>query len=140
MTGRPLMNLLSWMLEGSDLEAGARTVQFASLSFDVSFQDMFVTWLSGGTLVLLSEAERQEIGRLWEVINERGVERIYIPAMALQLLAEGYSRQEEIRTPWRRVIAGWEQLKITPPVWRVLKEAWGMRLFKGYGPSETHEV
>jgi amino acid adenylation domain-containing protein len=140
MTVNPLMNLLGWMLGTADLPAGARTVQFASLSFDVSFQDMFSTWLSGGTLVLLSEAERREISQLWEALNDQGVERIYIPAVALQQLAEGYSRRPEIKTPLRRVIAGSEQLLITQAIGRMFREATNLRLSNEYGPSEAHVV
>jgi amino acid adenylation domain-containing protein len=140
MTVGPLSNLLGWMLEMTDIPAGVRTVQFASLSFDVSFQDMFSAWLLGGSLMLLSEAERQEIGRLWETLNERGIERLYIPAVALQQLAEGYSRQPEIETPLRRVIAGSEQLQITQAIGRMFREAKHLRLSNEYGPSETHVV
>jgi amino acid adenylation domain-containing protein len=140
MTVRPLMNLLGWMLGTDDLPAGSRTVQFASLSFDVSFQDMFSTWLSGGTLALLSEPERQEIGQLWKALNDQGVERLYIPAVALQQLAEGYSQQPEIKTPLRRVIAGSEQLLITQAIGRMFREARLLRLSNEYGPSETHVV
>jgi amino acid adenylation domain-containing protein len=140
MTVRPLVNLLEWMLEAADVPLRARTVQFASLSFDVSFQDMFSTWLSGGTLVLLSEEERQEIGQLWKALNEQGVERIYIPAVALQQLAEGYCRQPEIKPPLRRVIAGSEQLHITQAIGRMFREARHTRLSNEYGPSETHVV
>src|SRR5262249_39396023 len=38
MNHRPLVNLISWQVERSRLGPGARTAQFASLSFDVSFQ------------------------------------------------------------------------------------------------------
>jgi amino acid adenylation domain-containing protein len=140
MTVRPLVNLLGWMLGTTDLSTGARTVQFASLGFDVSFQDIFSTWLSGGTLVLLSEAERQEIGQLWKALNERDVERIYIPSVALQQLAEGYNRQPEIKTPLRRVIAGSEQLQITQAIGRMFREVKHLRLYNEYGPSEAHVV
>ena len=41
MTHRPLCNLMTWQQCNSALPRGARTLQFASLSFDVSFQEMF---------------------------------------------------------------------------------------------------
>ncbi|PYV61472.1 MAG: non-ribosomal peptide synthetase, partial [Acidobacteria bacterium] len=37
----PLVNLMSW--EANQSKAGLRTLQFASLNFDVSFQEMFST-------------------------------------------------------------------------------------------------
>jgi non-ribosomal peptide synthetase component F len=57
MPHRALLNLLAWQQEAA-VDAGARTLQFASLNFDVSFQEMFSTWCGGGTLVLVSEAVR----------------------------------------------------------------------------------
>jgi non-ribosomal peptide synthetase component F len=58
MPHRPLVNLVAWQLRNSTLGPGARTVQFASLSFDVSCQELFSTWAAGGTLVLISEELR----------------------------------------------------------------------------------
>ena len=41
MEHRPLVNLLSWQAETFASRAAARTLQFAPLSFDVSFQEIF---------------------------------------------------------------------------------------------------
>jgi non-ribosomal peptide synthetase component F len=43
MPHRPLVNLLTWQVGRSSLVAEPRTLQFASLSFDVSFQETFST-------------------------------------------------------------------------------------------------
>ena len=51
MSHRPLSNLIIWQRESSTLQKGAKTLQFAPVSFDVSFQEIFSTWCSGGTLV-----------------------------------------------------------------------------------------
>src|SRR5262249_28994396 len=47
MPHRPLANLLAWQLRTSRISSGARTLQWASLSFDVSFQEIFATWCAG---------------------------------------------------------------------------------------------
>ena len=54
-----LLNLVAWQMETS-VNPAAKTLQFASLSFDVSFQEMFSTWCAGGELVLLSEEVRRD--------------------------------------------------------------------------------
>src|SRR6185503_23112 len=41
MPQRALLNLINWQVKETRLQDGARTMQFASLGFDVSFQDMF---------------------------------------------------------------------------------------------------
>jgi non-ribosomal peptide synthetase component F len=60
MTHRALGNLICW--QTTAVSHPVRTLQFASLSFDVSFQDIFSTWCSGGTLVLVDSraAARRE--------------------------------------------------------------------------------
>src|SRR5262249_36896702 len=60
MEHRPLVNLLCWQVARSRLPAGAVTVQFAPLSFDVSFQELFATWAAGGTLLLIPERLRRD--------------------------------------------------------------------------------
>ncbi|MCC6576857.1 MAG: AMP-binding protein, partial [Flavobacteriales bacterium] len=43
----PLTNLIQWQLRTSVLKAGDRTLQFAPISFDVSFQEIFTTFAQG---------------------------------------------------------------------------------------------
>src|SRR5207247_11479776 len=62
MTHRALSNLINWQLQ-EPFPAG-RTLQFASLSFDVSFQELFSTWCVGGTLLLVQEELRREADAL----------------------------------------------------------------------------
>ncbi|HEV2733797.1 MAG TPA: condensation domain-containing protein, partial [Longimicrobiaceae bacterium] len=55
MTQRPLLNLIAWQLREWSGRPAARVLQYASVSFDVSFQEMFSTWASGGALVVVPE-------------------------------------------------------------------------------------
>ena len=140
MTQRPLLNLLAWMLRTTHLPPRARTLQFASLSFDVSFQDIFSTWLSGGALVLISEAQRQDLGGLAGIIDRHGVHRIFLPAVALQQLAVGFCAGQVACRTLRKVISGSEQLVITDAIRRMFTALPDCRLHNEYGPSETHVV
>jgi acyl-coenzyme A synthetase/AMP-(fatty) acid ligase/acyl carrier protein len=119
---------------------GARTIQFASLSFDVSFQDIFSTWHSGGTLVLITKAQRRDLAGLSHVLDAERVERIFIPAVALQQLAEGVAAGGALPRALRRVIAGSEQLHITQAVADMFARLEGCSLHNEYGPSEAHVV
>ncbi|HEX8921023.1 MAG TPA: AMP-binding protein, partial [Pyrinomonadaceae bacterium] len=93
-TGRPkgvlmghaaLVNLLRWQRESSQAAGdGKKTVQFASLSFDVSFQEMFSTWSVGGTLLLVRDELRRDVRRLWELLLSEEVERLFVPPVVLQ--------------------------------------------------------
>ncbi|MEA2174839.1 MAG: hypothetical protein QOD00_2431 [Blastocatellia bacterium] len=140
MPHRPLINLLTWMCRQTQLPPGARTLQFASLSFDVSFQDMFSTWLSGGAVVLIREESRRDIAGLARLITKQGIHRLFIPAVALQQLAEGFCTGEDFYAPLLKVIAGSEQLQLTRAISRMFTELKGCSLHNEYGPSEAHVV
>src|SRR5581483_7930028 len=58
MTHRPLLNLLAWQM-GRQIADGP-TLQFSSLTFDISFQEMFSSWLCGQKVVLLSQEQRRD--------------------------------------------------------------------------------
>ena len=59
MPHRTLVNLISWQQSGTGLRG--TTLQFAPLSFDVSFQEIFSTLCAGGTLVLVPEKLRRTL-------------------------------------------------------------------------------
>ena len=88
MLHRALDNLISWQLTDSKAGPGAATLQFAPLSFDVHFQEIFSTWCSGGRLVLVREETRLEMLQLLDLIEAERIERIFLPFIALQSLAD----------------------------------------------------
>jgi amino acid adenylation domain-containing protein len=88
MTHRPLVNMLAWQEREWKHPAAAATLQFTTLSFDVSFQEIFSCWLSGGRLVLVSEDERRDFAAVLERLDGEGIERLFLPYVALQHLAE----------------------------------------------------
>src|SRR5438105_4514621 len=79
MPHRPLTNLLSWQLRRWTPPSAARTLQFASLNFDVAFQELFSTWWSGGTLVLVDEEERRDVEALLQLLETERIERLFLP-------------------------------------------------------------
>ncbi len=92
-TGRPkgvamshaaLDNLLAWQLKTSTVGANAKTLQFASIGFDVSFQEIFATLCSGGQLILVTEEQQQDLNRLWKLIVSQQIERLFVPFAALR--------------------------------------------------------
>jgi amino acid adenylation domain-containing protein len=138
MPHRAAVNLINYQIQSSGHEGRLRTLQFASLSFDVSFQEIFSTLCAGGSLVLLREEERRDAGELLRVITEQRVERLFLPFVALQHLAEEADREEHVPSSLRQVITAGEQLKITPHVARLFQRLNDCTLDNHYGPTETH--
>lgn len=140
MPHRPLVNLIDWQLRNSKVGREGRTLQFASLSFDVSFQEMFSTWCAGGTLVLVDEETRRDPAALLRFITDQRVERLFLPFVALHHLAEACGARSMTPTSLREVITAGEQLQITPGLVRMFEQLPGCTLHNHYGPSETHVV
>ncbi|MCL4176655.1 MAG: amino acid adenylation domain-containing protein [Verrucomicrobia bacterium] len=140
MPHRALVNLIAWQLRNSTLKEGGRTLQFASLSFDVSFQEMFSTWCAGGTLVLVNETLRRDPVALWQFIGEMKIERLFLPFVALQQLAEAFKPGTSGDWRLREIITAGEQLQTTPAIVRLFEHLKDCMLCNHYGPSESHVV
>jgi amino acid adenylation domain-containing protein len=139
MPHRPLHNLLEWQIARSALPTGAKTLQFAPLSFDVSFQEIFSTLGAGGTLVLIGEQERRDPDAVWRILQTERVNRLYLPYVALQQLAERARDLDGLQSSICEVITAGEQLHITPQIAELFSRL-GCALYNQYGPSETHVV
>lgn len=144
-TGRPkgvvvphrvLVNLVAW--HQSSLRQSQRTLQFASLNFDVSFQEIFSTFISGGVLVVPPEPLRLDLQALGQYIQQHPVERFHLPPVVLQKLAEEFTSHPEKFSAMREFVAGGEQLQITPAMVKFFRQLKDCRLYNHYGPSETH--
>ncbi|MEH0971442.1 amino acid adenylation domain-containing protein [Micromonospora sp. CPCC 205546] len=135
-----LGNLLRWQSEAGGLAGRAATLQFSMLSFDVSFQEIFGTLCGGGTLHLPRPGRRQDMPALLEHLDAAGIERIFLPYVALQLLAEHGVRLGRYPARLREVVTAGEQLICTDSIRRWFAGLPGARLFNHYGPTETHVV
>jgi amino acid adenylation domain-containing protein len=140
MEHRPLVNLLSWQAETFASPGVARTLQFAPLSFDVSFQEIFSALCFGGTLVMIGEAERRDATALWPLLKEKAVERMFLPFIALQQLAEAAQNDAVAIESLREIITAGEQLQVTQPITNLFGRLPDCRLYNQYGPTESHVV
>ncbi|MBJ7296900.1 MAG: amino acid adenylation domain-containing protein [Dolichospermum sp.] len=130
----PLINLIDWHLHHRITPA--KTLQFAPLSFDISFHEIFSTWCSGGTLVLISEEQRRNPEALFNVILTQEIEKIYLPFAALQQLAKIAKGRS---LPLREIMTAGEQLVIVPVIAEFLQKS-GCILHNHYGATECQDV
>jgi amino acid adenylation domain-containing protein len=153
-TGRPkgvamrhgaLAALIRWQIAintPGNRSGTGRTLQATSPSFDVSFQEIVSTWAAGGCLVLISEEERRDPAALLARLRAERIERLFLPFVGLQQLAEAARGTALATLPGtlREVVTAGEQLRITPAVAELFARLPGARLHNHYGPSETHVV
>ena len=132
-----LINLLNWQLTHSEAKTGLNTLQFCHLSFDASFQELFVTLLSGGTLHLIDDTDRLDAGRLLQFIDATPIHRVFLPYVVLQYVAETADVQQQYPAQLREVITGGELLKITPQIARFFAALPTCTLVNVYGPTEA---
>lgn len=142
MPHQALINLIQWQLQNSICEEKTKTLQFSPISFDVSFQEIFSTWCNGGALVLISEDMRRDPFLLWDFIAEEKINRVFMPFIALQQLAEACNaiKSEKTITDLKEIITAGEQLQITPLIRKLFKQLPECKLYNHYGPSESHVV
>ncbi|PWT77347.1 MAG: type I polyketide synthase, partial [Bacteroidetes bacterium] len=135
-----MVNLIRWQEKHSKAGVGSKTLQFAPLSFDVSFQEIFATLYTGGTLVLIEDDLRLDPIRLLHFIQATFVNRIFVPFVALQYLTEAADAGNLFPSSLQEVMTAGEQLKITPQVIRFFKAVPDAVLYNQYGPTEAHVV
>jgi amino acid adenylation domain-containing protein len=140
MSHRSFANLLTWELDHSLLARRSRTAQFATFGFCVSFQEVFSSWCSGGTLVLVSEPLRRDLSALSELVDEQQVERLHLPFAALKNLADASRTSSRTLPHLREVITSGEPLQMSPTVRRFFSHLAPASLHNQYGASETHVI
>jgi amino acid adenylation domain-containing protein len=139
MTHRALVNLVLWQLGSKGRGEARRTLQFASPSFDVFFQELALCAAAGGELVIAPPHERRDPAQLRKLCRERQIERLFLPFVALRELMD--TGDEPASMPHlREVITAGEQLQVTPALRRWFSAHPNCRLYNQYGPSETHVV
>lgn len=138
-------NLIAWQL-GTDsgrvhdggLVRAPHTLQYAPVSFDVSFQELYSTLCGGGTLHLLDEPGRRDMADLLHRLDRDGIERLFLPYVALQGLAQAAATLRRWPKALRIVISSGEQLRVTDEIRALCAGAEIDLLENQYGPTETH--
>jgi len=140
MGHKSLVNLLKWQNANSKATNRSPTLQFAPLSFDVSFQEIFATLTSGGVLVLINDDVRLDPHHLLRCIKNSSIQRLFLPFVALQQLAEVAVANNFFPESLLEILAAGEQLKITPQIIHFFSNLPECCLYNQYGPTEAHVV
>lgn len=140
MGDQALVNLLLWQMQTSTMQARSKTLQYSALSFDVSFQEIFATLLSGGELVLVDDETRKDPKELLQYINQHHINRLFMPFVALQSTADTAVNNDIFPSSLRELITAGEQLKVTTQIRQFFSGLQHCTLSNQYGPTECHVV
>ena len=135
-----LANLIKWQIGDSSADESSNTLQFAPITFDVSFQEIFSTLLTGGTLTLIDDSLRLDSENLLKFLIQNKINRLFLPFVALQMICETATEVNEFPENLKEVITAGEQLKITPQIVSFFSGTPHAKLFNQYGPTEAHVV
>ncbi len=140
MPHRALSNLIDWQLQETSVHADGKTVQFAPVSFDVHFQEIFSTWADGGCICLINDDMRLNPLLLTQYLAEHRINRLYLPFIALQNLAEISQNTTADLSSLKEIITAGEQLQVTPALIRFFEKLPHCKFYNHYGPTEAHVV
>ncbi|ATB51486.1 non-ribosomal peptide synthetase [Corallococcus macrosporus] len=136
----PLANLIAWQLRVCTVGPGHRTLQFAPWNFDICVQESFSTWATGGAVVVVPDEVRKDAVALLDFLQAHDVQRLHVPFVVLQGLAEAAQALGRVPSSLREVYAAGEALQVTPAVEHFFRALPGCVLYNNYGPSEAHVI
>jgi amino acid adenylation domain-containing protein len=136
ITHHSLLNHNYAVIDIFGLRPGDRVLQFASLSFDLSVEEIFPTLLAGATLVLRTEDCISSITRFLRFVEQQRVTILNLPTAFWHQLAFGLAAHP-LPTCVRLVIVGGE--KASNEAWRQWKLSVNprVRFINTYGPTES---
>ncbi|RYF78507.1 MAG: amino acid adenylation domain-containing protein, partial [Cytophagaceae bacterium] len=132
-----LLDLLQWQAEHGIAQPGTRSLQFCHLSFDASFQELFLPLTTGGTVYLIDDSYRLDAARLLRFITDNAINRVFLPYVVVQYLTEAAETLGLFPATLQEVITGGERLRITPQIRRFFTELPDCTLMNVYGPTEA---
>ncbi|MEY9933140.1 D-alanine--poly(phosphoribitol) ligase subunit 1 [Catenulispora sp. GP43] len=137
---RSIDNMAAWQY-GHSVRPDLRTAQFAPLNFDVWFQEVLGTLCGGGTLVVMPEALRRDPIALLDWLDRHGIERLFLPCVALHMLTVAACDGEAAPpAALAEINTAGEQLVCTPAIREFFRRLPGCRLNNHYGQSESAMV
>ncbi|MGK3988241.1 amino acid adenylation domain-containing protein [Sorangium sp. So ce136] len=115
-----------------------RVLQFASLSFDASAEEIFPCLARGATLVLRTEAMLESVAGFLAACGAWGVTAAVLPTMYWHRIVAGLGEGAALPPCLRQiVITGEAALPERVSAWRASPGAARVRLLNAYGPTET---
>jgi amino acid adenylation domain-containing protein len=136
-----LTNLINWQNENTLIDGSLSCLQFTSINFCVSFQEIMGTLTPGGQLHLIGDLERQDIDYLMDFLSRHQIELLFLPFSYLNFLFNESGRwHRSFAHNLKHITTAGEQLKVTAGLKRFLDLNPGLKLHNHYGSTEMHVV
>ena len=137
ITHRNLLNHNFAVIKAFGIDSGEhRFLQFASISFDISVEEIFPTWLLGQPLILRTEEAIASIPAFFDFIRRENITVLNLPTAYFHEMA--YALQDQELPPSVKIVViGGE--KVSEERFRLWQShaTDNVLLFNTYGPTET---
>ncbi len=134
-----MVNLMHFHLDTFPGEEMQSVLQFAGISFDVSFQEIFSALTRGAALYPIPDEIKKGTTELVDFIIENKISAIFLPTAYCRLLMEEEYFLTHIGSTVKHIIVAGEQLILSEPAIHFLKTG-AVKLHNHYGPAETHVI
>jgi amino acid adenylation domain-containing protein len=124
------------------LEPSDRVLQFSSISFDISIEEIFPTWVAGGTLVFRTEDTPLAASGFLRWIGEQRITVLNLPTAYWHELVHELSESSAASLPdsLRMVIVGGEKASSTAFASWLRVSRGKVRWVNTYGPTEASVI
>lgn len=139
MEHKNIMNLMKHEFMNLDLGFEGKVMQFADICFDISYQEIFSTLISGGKLYVVTDSAKTNIFKLFEYIEKNRIESVFLPTAYINMITSSKKYIDKFPSCVKNLAVAGEQLIINPQLEAFLKNS-KLSLHNHYGVSETHVV
>jgi len=137
ITHKNMLNLVLFQKNCTNILSQTRRIlQFATMSFDVSYQEIFSALCTGSTLVLIDDNTKKDRIKLNDYILDNKIDTLFISPKYLLLLLEENKKIDILSKTLKHIITAGEQLIISDNIRKLIDS--GVTIHNHYGPTETH--
>jgi len=116
-------NYINYLIELGDLNVNSRGSQYSNFGFDAAIIDTFPILLSGGTLYIISEANKLNLAVINEFFIQNAINYAFLPTKVAEIFLELKN------TSLKNLIVGGDKLQ------RFISQSY--RVINAYGPTEA---
>ncbi|MCX8130383.1 MAG: amino acid adenylation domain-containing protein [Clostridia bacterium] len=136
---RNMLNLVYYQYTSTNIDFSGKVTQYATISFDVCYQEIFSTLLAGGELHIISGERRRSVEGLLDYIGNNSIDVAFLPTAFFKFIQNDDEYIKRIPANLKHIVTAGEQLSVSE---RFREHVRNNRLYlhNHYGPSETHVV
>ncbi|WP_349345022.1 non-ribosomal peptide synthetase [Streptomyces rapamycinicus] len=135
-----VLNLVAWQKRALPIGPDAKTAQFATLTFDISLQEIFSALLYGETIVVPGEELRMDPVEFADWVHAHEIDQLFVPNVMLRAISEEVDPHGTELAALRHLSQAGEPLSLHHDLRELCARRPELRLHNHYGPSEAHVV